>query len=465
MVRVVITADPEDNRVICSVKTFWRIVQLCLTYCTKFIIFTISYKTLNSLWVINFRGIVSSMIAGLETNLALWQFLLLLIIFVGVLALAYYLVSVLSRQATKRRGTNWNMVIALVILLPPILGLGAVLGISMFSFFAGQLQTAGDVAQERTFIRDLVPREQQLISVLRSGDSEEGLYQFRQLLVELEQGDIDRTNLEIWRTYERLNRGYMFLLFMAGKYQEIVRWENERFTRFPNLEAFPALMAVSTEVMGKDGSFWTDYLVATSLEKPAIGFMRGFLARQYGSPDSALMYLDKYQVHVGAVDFMSVAFTGERVKALTDLGRYDQARDVVIQQLEPLLLESDYPLLASYVLTTRCYLELQYYLSLEKSNWQGIRSLKPMDFIEENLLRAIETNRDYCEPRVLLAFYYSLTDDAEKSSFYFNDAKARFPWIVPATNRFLAKMQEPAAVAATDIRFMVVKRIVAGLQG
>ena len=398
------------------------------------------------------------MILGLESNFTFWQFLLLFFIFIVVLALAYYLVSHLLRQETPKTSRNWNIVGILALLLPPIIGLGGLLGVAMFSFFVHQLHGVRGTVQERVFVRELVPKERYLRMALVGSDSEEGLEQLQGFLLELEQRERDWHNPELWKAYNLWNRDYLSLLYIGGRYQEMVSWLNARIKRFPDLAAFPAYMSVATEALGNDGAFWREYIEASNLDDPAIGFMRGFFARNYGRPDSALIYLD-LEEDISPVDYAAISNLGERIRALADLGDYDQARELVIQRLEPLLEQSDYPILEAYVNTTRCYVEMHYYMALND------RALYTVDMLEERLLQAVESNPESPEGWILLGLYYSLNYDNARASYYFNDIKARSPWVVPATIRFFQKVKETGRLRSGNIHYFILENIELGLKG
>ena len=115
------------------------------------------------------------MLLGLESNLNLWQFLLLFLIFIVVLSVAYILLSSLLRQEKGKPGRNWNMIGVFALLLPPILGIGAILGISMFSFFVNQLHYTQQTVKHRVFIRNISTQERQLKMLLTSDHAVEGL--------------------------------------------------------------------------------------------------------------------------------------------------------------------------------------------------------------------------------------------------------------------------------------------------
>jgi tetratricopeptide (TPR) repeat protein len=399
------------------------------------------------------------MMLGLETNLTIWQFLLLFLIFIAALFLGYYLVSLLLRQEPWKPGRNWGLVGLMVVLLPPILGLGAILGTSMFGFFVNQLHTVRESVQTRVFIRDLEPRERMLRMVLSAANADSGLHEFRDFLIHLEQQDRYRTSRELIQAYDYWNRNYLSLLYIAGRYEEITDWENARMKRFPNLVAFPAFMSLAAEAMGRDGSFWMNYLEATNIHDPAVGFVNGYLLRNYGRPDSALKELVVNADVILPIDFMSIALLGERVRALTDEGRYDEAREIYMQLMNPLLSQSEFPLLRSYLRTTRVYLEIHYYVD------QNSRSLSTMGSLEESLMHAISENSGTAEPWILSGIYYFLNQDNARAIYYFNDVKARYPWIVNAASRFLGKVNETKAAYVTQAHYYILQNIDLGLKG
>ena len=399
------------------------------------------------------------MILGLETNLSLLQFLLLAILFIVILGIAYFLLSSLWRQESKKPGRNWNIIGVFALLLPPIMGLGAVLGISMFSFFLTELHNIQKDIQRRVFIRNLQPRERQLRTALTGSNAVEGLQQLKLFLVESERQERDWINPEMWKMFERWNQCYLGLLFMAGNYQEMIAWDSTRVMRYPNISVFPATMAVAKEAMGKDGSFWVGYIESTGLSGPAVDFMKSFLARNYGKPDSALRNIKVVDIEPNAVDFLSIALLGELVRIQTDLGNYADARSTFILRLEPILWQSDYPLLESYLSTTRSYLEIHYYLS------KNINTLPTLDVVEEQLQQAISKNPGYTEPWMLMAMYRYLTQDKTKADYYFNDIKARSPWKVVAIERFLKVMQQNPSPTFTNVHSYFVQSIYDGLNG
>jgi len=229
--------------------------------------------------------------------------------------------------------------------------------------------------------------------------------------------------------------------------------------RYPNITVFPATMAVAKEAMGKDGSFWVGYVESTGLSGPAVDFMKGFLARNYGKPDSSMMFIRVTELEPGAVDFLAIASLGELVRAQTDVGWYDEARSTFILRLEPILWQSDYPLLESYLETTRCYLEIHYYLS------KNINALPTLDVVEEQLQQAITKNPGYTEPWMLMSMYRYLTQDKTKADYYFNDIKARSPWKVSAIERFLNVMQQNPSPTFTNVHSYFVQSIYDGLNG
>jgi len=399
------------------------------------------------------------MLLGLDTNFTFWQFLLLSLVFIAALFLGYYLVSLLLRQEPWRPGKNWNLVGLMVVLLPPILGLGAILGTSMFSFFVNQLHTVRGSVQTRVFLRDLEPRERALRMVLTGDDSRAGLSAFEDFLVHLEEQERAGASPELSRAYDLWNRNYMALLYIAGEYQEMIDWENSRMKRFPNLVAFPAFLSVASEAMGRDGSFWMKYLEATNIVDPAIGFVNGYLLRNYGRPDSALQQLAIGAANISPVNFMTVAILGERVRCLADAGRYDEARQTYVQSMEPLLEQSRYPILVSYLHATRCYLEIHYYVDQNKASLQ---TMKPL---EESLLQAVSLHPDSPEPWLLVGVYYSLNKDNARANYYFNEVRARHPWIVLAVSRYAEKVKETGGSKITQAHRYILSSIEAGLKG
>jgi len=399
------------------------------------------------------------MILGLETNLSFLQFLLLAILFIAILGIAYFLLSSLWRQESKKPGRNWNVIGVLALLLPPIMGLGAVLGISMFSFFLTELHNIQTDIQKRVFIRNLQPRERQLRTSLTGSNAVEGLIHLQTFLMETERQERNWDNPEMWKMFERWNQCYLGLLFMAGNYQEIISWDSTRVMRYPNISVFPATMAVAKEAMGKDGSFWVGYVESSGLSGPAVDFMKGFIARNYGKPDSAMMYIRVGDFEPGAVDFLSIASLGELVRAQTDVGWYDEARSTFILRLEPILWQSSYPLLESYLETTRSYLEIHYYLS------KNINALPTLDVVENQLQQAITKNPGYTEPWMLIAMYRYLTQDKTKADYYFNDIKARSPWKVVAIERFLTVMRQNTSPTFTSVHSYLMQSMYDGLNG
>jgi hypothetical protein len=399
------------------------------------------------------------MILGLDTHLSFWQFLLLLVVFIAVLALAYYLLNNLLRQEAKHPGKNWNLVGVLAFLLPPILGVGAILGISMFGVFVNQLHAMQQDVQHRVFLRSLRPQERELRVELTSPSGEDGIYRLRNFLGELERRERDWANPELWKAYEQWSQAYLSLLYISGDYQGIVFWDSSRIQRYPNLAMFPATMAVAMEAMGRDGSFWANYVESSDLKGAVVDFMSGYLARTGGQPDSALKYLTLEQYAKDPVDFLSIVILGERARALTDVGQYDKGRTAVIRRLEPLLALSDNPLLHAYVRTTRCYLEMHYYLD------QGEQALFTMNLLVENLMDAMEQSPRYSEPRVLIAMYHFLTQDKSKSGYYFNDLRARSPWCLAAISRSMNRMEQTGSTAVTAVHLSFIDNIGLGLRG
>ncbi len=399
------------------------------------------------------------MLLGLESNLNLWQFLLLFLIFVVVLTVAYILFSSMLRREKEKSGKNWNMIGVFALLLPPILGIGAILGVSMFSFFINQLHYTQRTVKHRVFIRNISSQERQLRMVLTSDNVNEGLTQIQQFLLQLEGQERDWDNPELWKKYQQWNQRYLALLFMAGDYQGIVKWDSVRTRRYPDLAVFPAMTAVALESMGNDGSFWANYVKSSNMKGDVTDYMNGFIARSNGLPDSALKSLPMLHGRNDPIDFFTIAALGERARTLSDLGRYDRAREIVAQQLEPLLQQSDYPIIESYIKSTRCYVEIHYFITHYSLEFEKLSML------EENLKQAIEKNPENPEPWSLIGMYYFLMHDNAKAIYYFNDIRARAPWFVTATSRFLSKIRANGQFARGNVHLFIMERIELGLRG
>ncbi len=399
------------------------------------------------------------MLLGLESNLNLWQFLLLFLIFIVVLAVAYILLSSMLRQEKGKPGKNWNMIGVFALLLPPILGIGAILGISMFSFFVNQLQYTQRTVKHRVFIRNISSQERQLKMVLTSDNVDEGLSQTQKFLLQLEGQERDWDNPELWKKYDQWSQRYLALLFLAGDYHGIVKWDSARVRRYPDLAVFPSMTAIALESMGNDGSFWVNYVESSNMKGDVTDFMHGFLARNSGLPDSALKSLPMLQRGSDPIDFLTIATLGERVRTLSDLGMYDQARTIMIQQLEPLLQQSDFLIIESYIKSTRCYVEIHYFID------QYSMEFEKLSMVEEKLKQAIEDNPGNPEPWILIGMYYFLNHDNGKAIYYFDDIRARAPWLVTATSRFLSKILESGQFTKGNVHLFIMEKIELGLKG
>jgi tetratricopeptide (TPR) repeat protein len=399
------------------------------------------------------------MFLGLESNLNLWQFLLLFLIFIVVLTVAYILLTSMLRQEKGKAGRNWNTVGVFALILPPVLGIGAILGISMFSFFINQLHYTQATVKHRVFIRNIGVQERQLQTLLTSEHTYEALTELQQFLMQLEGQERDWDNPELWKKYDRWSQRYLSLLFLSGDYQGIIDWDSTRIRRYPDLAVFPAMTAIALESMGKDGAFWANYVKSSNMKGDIPDFMTGYTARCHGLPDSARKTLPKLNVNNDPINILAIAAQAERARTLTDLGRYEQAREIVVQQLEPLLQLSDYPIIQSYIKSTRCYVEIHYFVA------QYSAEFEKLSMVENKLKQAIEDNPKNPESWVLLSMYYFLNHDNGRAIYYFDDIKARAPWLETATSRFLTKIYENGQFARGNVHLFLMERIELGLRG